>query len=183
MLWNQQSMYYRKRLQSKMALLCVLAGGCGDSSAGTDEDFGETSTMLSGSLGALGELKATASSLAIENSGEVLIYMSSTTLTCSQLMVSRWLGGVEAGAQVIELVVPSDRAVDTVAVEQGGAEVNYALGGRSSAYEKSAVAGHVTFTKGLPGPVEGTFTASFADSDDSVKGRFQAEFCAGGQGY
>ena len=147
------------------------------------EDFGETSTLLSGELGELGALKPTVSSLVIENSGEVLIYMSSAPLTCPQIMVSRWLGGVEAGAQVVEIVVPSELAVDTVDVEEG-AEVNYAAGGKSSAYEKSAIAGHVTFTKSLPGTVvEGTFTATYADAGDSVKGRFQAEFCAGGQGY
>lgn len=164
-------------------LFCsLLASAC--NSGDGEEDFGETSTMLSGELGELGALKPTVSSLVIENSGEVLIYMSSATLTCPQIMVSRWLGGVEAGAQVVEIVVPSELAVDTVAVEEGGAEVNYAAGGKSSAYEKSAIAGHVTVTKSLPGTVvEGTFTATFADAADSVKGRFQAEFCEGGQGY
>lgn len=166
-------------------LLCgLIAGGCKDGTSVEEEDFGETSTMLFGELGELGPVKPTVSSLVIENSGETLIYLSSTALTCTQLMVSRWLGDVEAGAQVVEIVVFSELAVDTVPVEGGGAEVNYASGGKSSAYEKSAVAGHVTFTKSLPGTVvEGTFSATYADAADSVKGRFQAEFCAGGQGY
>lgn len=171
------------RYSRRAALLICGLLAC-DSGA-DEEDFGETSTLLSGHLGELGDLKPTVSSLVIENSGEVLIYMSSSTLTCAELMVSRWLGGVAAGAQVVEIVVPSERAVADVAVdvEPGGAEVNYALGGRSSAYEKSAIGGHVTFTKTLPGTVEGTFTATYAADADSVKGRFQAAFCAGGQGY
>ena len=163
-------------------ILCGLLA-CNPGTDGSNEDFGETATMLSGQLGELGELEPTVSSLVIENSGEVLIYLSSAPLTCPQIMVSRWLGSVQAGAQVVELVVPTELAVDTTPVEQGGAEVNYALGGRSSAYEKSAMAGHVTFTKSLPGTVEGTFTATFADAADSVKGSFQAEYCKGGQGY
>lgn len=174
---------YPRFSQYTAAVCSLLACACGDAAGPGDDDFGETSTELSGHLGELGDLKPTVSSLVIENSGEVLIYLSSTALSCQQLTVSRWLGSVESGAQVVEIVVPSDRAVDTVAVEQGGAEVNYALGGRSSAYEKSAVSGHVTFTTGLPGPVEGTFTATYADPADSVKGRFSAEFCDGGQGY
>ena len=164
-------------------LCCSVAGAACSTNGGEDEDFGETSTLLNGHLGELGDLKPMVSSLFIENSGEILIYMSSVTLTCDQLTVSRWLGDVEMGAQVVEIVVPTELAVDAVAVEPGGAEVNYALGGRSSAYEKSAVGGHVTFTKGLPGSVEGSFSATYADAAVSVKGRFQAEFCAGGQGY
>lgn len=164
-------------------LFGALAPAACTGGGGNDDDFGETSTMLWGNLGELGELKPTASSFVIENSGEVLVYMSSTPLTCAQIQVSRWLGGVEMGAQVVELVVPADKATGTVEVGEGGAEVNYALGGRSSAYEQSAMGGHVTFTKPLPGTVEGTFVGEFADSADSVKGRFQAEYCDGGQGY
>lgn len=166
-----------------IVLGCLLACGACDG-GGDPDDFGETSTLFTGHLGELGELKPSVSSLVIENSGEVLVYMSTTTLTCPQLQSSRWLGGVAAGAQVVEIVVPSELATGTSQVEPGGAEVNYALGGRSSAYEKSAVSGHVTFTKSLPGStVEGTFVAEYADPADSVKGRFLAELCDGGQGY
>ena len=173
----------RRPLKNYTIILAVmLTAACGSGGA-NDEDFGETSTLLMGELGELGELKPTVSSLVIENSGEVLIYLSSAPLTCPELMVSRWLGDVEVGAQVVEIVVPSELAVDTVAVEPGGAEVNYAAGGKSSAYEVSAADGHVTFTKGLPNTVKESFAATYADAAVSVKGRFQAEFCAGGQGY
>lgn len=172
----------RYLLHTRTALLCsLLAVACSDSA--NDEDFGETSTLLMGELGELGELKPTVASFVIENSGEVLIYLSSAPLTCAQIMVSRWLGDAELGSQVVEIVVPAELAVDTVAVEPGAAEVNYAAGGKSSAYEVSATEGHVTFTKGLPGTVEGSFSATYADTAVSVKGRFQAEYCAGGQGY
>jgi hypothetical protein len=175
---------HKRALLAPALLLCGLLTACNDGADPEDEDFGETSTLLSGELGDLGPLKPTVSSFVIENSGEVLIYMSSATLTCPEIMVSRWLGDAPAGAQVVEIVVPSERAVDTVQVEEGGAEVNYAAGGKSSAYEKSAIAGHVTFTRSLPGTVvEGSFSATFADAGDSVKGRFQAEYCEGGQGY
>lgn len=166
-----------------LTLCSVLAHTACNGGAAADEDFGETSTMLWGNLGELGELKPTVSTYVIENSGEVLVYMSSAALTCPQIQVSRWLGGVEMGAQVVEIVVPADQASGTVQVEEGRAEVNYALGGRSSAYEQSAIGGHVTFTKTLPGTVEGTFVGEFADAADSVKGRFQAEYCDSGQGY
>ncbi len=179
----------RLHLACVAILCCSVAGAACSTNGGEDEDFGETSTLLNGHLGELGDLKPMVSSLFIENSGEILIYMSSVTLTCDQLTVSRWLGDVEMGAQVVEIVVPTELAVDAVAVEPGGAEVNYALGGRSSAYEKSAGGGHLTFTKMLPamrvaGAIgEGTVVADYADGSDSVKGRFQAEFCEGGQGY
>jgi len=174
---------------SRTIALCGLlaggAGGAGGCDAGSNaDDFGETSTLFTGHLGELGELKPSVSSFVIENSGEVLVYMSTATLTCPQIQVSRWLGSVEAGAQVVEIVVPTDLATGTSQVEPGGAEVNYTVGGRSSAYEKSAVSGHVTFTRSLPGKtVEGTFIAEYTDAADSVKGRFLAEFCNGGQGY
>ena len=99
------------RLSLHMTVMCsLLAYGCGETGP-ADEDFGETSTELSGHLGELGDLKPTVSSLVIENSGEILIYLSSAALSCQQLTVSRWLGSVEPGAQVVEIVVPSERAV------------------------------------------------------------------------
>jgi hypothetical protein len=149
--------------------------------AGTNND--ETTTHLSGTLGALGEIKPTVSSFVIANSGEILIYMSSAQLTCSQIMVSRWLGGAPAGAQIVEVVVPASKASGTVAVGDG-AEVNYAEGGKSSAYEKSASSGSVTFTTTTPkGVFEGMFNATYAKPSGAVVGSFHAEYCDGGQGY
>jgi hypothetical protein len=156
--------------------------GCSEDPTIEEKDYGETSTLLMGELGDLGPLEETASSFVIENSGEVLVYMSSVPLTCPQIMISRWLGDVEDGAQVVEIVVPSDLGVGTLHVSEG-AEVNYAAGGKSSAYEKSASDGYVKFTKSLPGTVEGSFSATYTDPPASVEGRFQAEFCEGGQGY
>ncbi|HNI36523.1 MAG TPA: hypothetical protein PLV93_14070, partial [Microthrixaceae bacterium] len=148
------------------------------------QDYGDTETLLMGELGDLGEIEPTVASIMIENSGETLVYLSSVSLTCAQLMVSRWLGDVAVGAQIIEIVVPSTRASGTVAVEEGGAEVNYAAGGKSSAYEVAATDGHVTFTQSEPGvKVVGTVEASYAGADAEVRGRFYATFCPGGQGY
>ena len=120
----------------------------------------------------------------IENSGETLIYLSSVSLVCAQLEVSRWLGDLEPGSQVVEIVVPSERATGSVPVELGGAEVNFAAGGMSSAYETAATGGRVTFTQSEPESiVVGTVVAEYADSGESVRGRFRATYCAGGQGY
>ena len=106
----------RLHLACVAILCCSVAGAACSTNGGEDEDFGETSTLLNGHLGELGDLKPMVSSLFIENSGEILIYMSSVTLTCDQLTVSRWLGDVEMGAQVVEIVVPTELAVDVVAV-------------------------------------------------------------------
>ena len=121
----------------------------------------------------------------ISNSGETLIYMSSAPLTCAQIMVSRWLGSVASGAQVVEIVVPSTKMTGTVPVAAfGSAEVNYAPGGMSSSYEKNAASGSVTFTSCVAsGPCDGTVTATYANPTGNVMGTFHAEFCAGGQGY
>jgi hypothetical protein len=110
--------------------------------------------------------------------------MSSAPITCGLLTNSRWLGSVAAGSQVVEVVVPAARTTGTVPVEEGGAEVNYAPGGMSSAYEESADSGSVTFTSfSANGVAEGTFTATYADPAGDVTGTFHAEFCANGQGY
>jgi hypothetical protein len=98
-------------------------------------------------------------------------------------MMSRWLGSFTADAQVVEIVIKGAPKVGT-AVNVGllGGEVNYAAGGKSSAYEVSAMSGSITFTKSEPmGVVEGTVMATYAMG--SVMGTFHAEFCAGGQGY
>jgi hypothetical protein len=62
--------------------------------------------------------------------------------------------------------------------------VNYAPGGMSSAYEKNAASGSVTFTTSNPsGVFEGSVTATYANPTGNVSGTFHAEFCPGGQGY
>jgi hypothetical protein len=173
--------------------VCLLAVGCSSSksdsttpdpsAAGSPATDG--ATTLSGTLGDLGKLLPTATSLVISNSGETLVYLSSATITCTTLSVSRWLGSIEAGAQVVEIVVKSSTTTGTLAVGgKNGAEVNYAKGGRSSSYEQAASSGSVTFTKNEPqGVVEGSFSATYASPTGDVSGTFHAEFCDGGQGY
>jgi hypothetical protein len=162
-------------------------GGAGSASlagAGGGGGGDTTGTSLTGTLGSLGAVQPTVSSFVIANSGETLIYMSSAPITCELLTMSRWLGSVAAGSQVVEIVVPSTRITGTVPVEDGGAEVNYAPGGMSSAYEESAESGSVTFTTSTPnGVFEGSVTATYANPAGNVSGTFHAEFCAGGQGY
>ena len=103
-------------------------------------------------------------------------------LPCSAIQQSRWLGSLPTGSQVVELVmkgVPTDG--QTVQVPPG--EVNYAPGGKSSSYEKSASSGSITFTHGGAGKaVDGTFTGKISASD-TITGTFHAEFCATGQQY
>ena len=82
--------------------------------------------------------------------------------------------------RVVEIVIPGDPTVGSMEIPP--AEVNYAPGGMSSAYEVGADSGTVTFTSAtVDGPVEGTVTATYPHGD--VAGAFHAEFCAGGQGY
>ncbi|HVZ36237.1 MAG TPA: hypothetical protein VG963_27605 [Polyangiaceae bacterium] len=151
--------------------------------AGVDAGAVDTSiTKLSGTLGALGAVMPTVSSIVIANSGEVLVYMASAPLTCAMMQESRWLGSLPAGSQVVEIVVKAPVKVGTVQVDPG--EVNYAPGGMSSAYEKNAASGSITFVKAeTNGPVEGTVTATYNNPAGTVSGPFHAEFCAGGQQY
>jgi hypothetical protein len=171
------------------------SGGAGDGGSassdggaagagGSSENTSGAVTALTGTLGDLGSVKPTVSTLVIANSGEVLIYMSSAPITCALLSESRWLGSVDAGSQVVEIVVPASRTTGTIPVEEGGAEVNYAPGGMSSAYEESADSGSVTFTKfAANGVAEGTVEATYGSPAGNVAGTFHAEFCDGGQGY
>jgi hypothetical protein len=155
--------------------------GTDAATSGSNADGGDGATAFTGTLGKLGVAKATVASLFIENSGETLIYLSSTPITCTQLTVSRWLGSVEPGAQVVEIVVKGTPKVGQIAVPP--AEVNYSEGGKSSAYEVNAESGNVTFTKTeAKGVVAGNFTASYGDGS-AIEGSFHAAFCDGGQGY
>ena len=107
--------------------------------------------------------------------------MSSAPITCDQLKISRWLGMITAGAQVVEVVIAGPPKLATMNVPPG--EVNYGEGGRSSAGEVVAEAGSITFTVAEPNTlVEGTLSATYAGGA-SIRGNFRAEFCAAGQGY
>lgn len=137
-------------------------------------------TQLNGTLGKLGAVQATVSSLFISNSGETLIYLSSAPLTCATLKVSHWLTSGKAGSQVVEIVIKGDPVVATVDVPDG--EINYAAGGKSSAYEVNADSGSIVFTKAVTKKsVEGTLSAQYGS--DTISGTFSATFCDGGQGY
>lgn len=155
--------------------------GAGDGSTAGGPPTSAT-TSLSGTLGDLGAVQPIVSSLVILNSGERLVYLSTAPITCDTLAVSRWLGSTPADAQVVEIVVKSTVTTGTLPV--GKAEVNYAKGGRSSAYEQTAATGSVTFAINEPmGVAEGTVTATFVNPTGTVMGAFHAEFCDGGQGY
>jgi len=164
-------------------------GGVGDASssagdgAAADTDGGASaSTSLTGTLGSLGAVQATVSSLVTANSGETIVYLSSAPLTCADIQTSRWLGSLPKGSQVVELVIKGAPKPSTYKV--GPAEVNYAPGGMSSAYEKSADSGSITFTEGAASSaVSGTISATYGSPKGDVSGSFHAEFCAGGQEY
>ena len=152
--------------------------GTGPAAGGSDSGTpGKTS--LSGTLGALGAVQSTVSSVWISNSGETLVYMSSAAITCDQLTVSRWLGSTTAGSQVVEVVIKGDPKVADYPVPPG--EVNYAQGGKSSAYEVKADSGKISFTAADAQVVEGTVMGTFGSN--SVHGTFHADFCANGQNY
>lgn len=144
-------------------------------------DASASGTKLSGTLGALGAAKPTASSLWLSTKGGTFLYFSSAHLTCEQVKTLGWLGTVAAGAQVVEVVTGGAPQVGTLAVPP--AEVNYAEGGKPSTSEVGATEGTVTFTKAeANGVIEGTFTATF-DGGDMLAGTFHAAFCAGGQDF
>src|SRR5438128_2533282 len=124
-------------------VVCAALAGCGSSDGGSQAPGGaagsddgaagspaaDGATSLTGTLGDLGPASATATSLAISNSGETLIYMSSAPITCDMLKTSRWLGSVDATAQVVEIVFKSTAKVGTLTVgPPDDAEVNYAKG-------------------------------------------------------
>lgn len=150
-----------------------------DASVSQDAAVGGTATALTGTLGTVGTVLPTVSSWVISNSGETLIYLTSAPLSCEQLKVSRWLGAFTAGAQVVEIVVRGNAPIGVAR----NSEVNFATGGKSSAYETAAATASVTFTKSDPmGSIEGKVSATYLPSGE-VMGTFHAEFCAGGQGY
>jgi len=153
--------------------------GAADGNAGDSGGSGAGSTTLSGTLGALGAVKPIVSTLWISNSGETLVYMSSATLTCDQLMVSRWLGAATTGSQVVEVVIKGAPKLADYPVPPG--EVNFAQGGKSSAYETTATSGKIHFTSADAQVLEGSVMATYGA--DSISGTFHGVFCANGQGY
>lgn len=159
-----------------------LLAACSSSSDPVPSDIGPiASTSITGTLGSLGAVQPTASSFVISNSGETLVYLSSGTLTCDQIKVSRWLGSATANSQVIEIVISgAPSTAKTYAVPPS--EVNFAQGGKSSATETSADSGSVVFSRAdSGGDVEGTLSAAYGSAH--ITGVFHATFCASGQGY
>jgi hypothetical protein len=80
---------------------------------------------------------------------------------------------------VVEIVVKGAPQVADYPVPPG--EVNYARGGKSSAYEVNADSGKISLTAADAQVVEGTVMATYGSN--SISGTFHAEFCAGGQNY
>lgn len=173
-------------LVTKLRLFLALglgAAACGSSSpSNPNVDAGAipAGTAITGTLGTLGPAQPTVASFMISNSGETLLYFSSGPLTCQQVTVSRWLGGTQAGSQVVELVLPGAPTVGDHPVPP--AEVNYAPGGMSSSHEVNADSGKITFTAVTPNAsATGTFSAKYGS--DMITGTFNATFCANGQGF
>lgn len=160
-----------------------LATGCtsGDPT-GTDT---AVYTVLTGDLGELGPLQPIVSGQVIEYSGETITYLSTVDLPCASMAESRWLGSLPAEAQIVEIVFKSDTTGSDLEVGgTGSLEVNYAKGGRSSAYEVGASSGTVTLTDHTAGgPIAGYVDATYKSPDGFLAGPFEAEFCPGGQQY
>jgi hypothetical protein len=163
------------------------AGGSSGASNGGASGAGGTSggsASITGTIGALGAVKPIVNAWVISNSGETLIYMSTAPLTCMmmQTMGVGWLSKLPAGSQVVEIVVKGTPSAKTYPVGPLQGEVNYAPGGMSSAYEKNATGGSITFTSAMAnGPVEGSVMATYAMG--SIMGTFHAEFCSMGSQY
>jgi hypothetical protein len=167
------------------------SGPSGDTSGedSTDTDVTDTDTntdaVLTGTLGDLGELQPIVSANVIEYSGETITYLSTVPLTCEAMATSRWLGSLDASAQVVEIVYKSATTeTELVVGGTGSLEVNYAKGGRSSAYEQGAVSGTVTLTAHVSGgDIAGIVDATYQSPAGSLHGPFAATFCPGGQEY
>jgi len=152
------------------------AGAGGSMSAGGND--------LSGTLGALGAVKPVMAGWATTNGLETLIYLSSSPLTCAQMMTKgvKWLASLPAGTQVVEIVVRGTALVGTTAVGPLQGEVNYAEGSKSSSNEVVASSGSIMFTKAEAKKVfEGTLMATYPKG--SLMGKFHADWCEGGTEY
>jgi hypothetical protein len=154
------------------------------SSAGSGGSASSGSSSLTGTLGALGAVKPVMAGWATTNGNETLVYLSSSPLTCAQMMTmgTKWLASLPAGTQVIEVVIRGTAKVGMVPVQPLQGEVNYAEGSKSSSTEVNASSGSINVTKAeSKGVIEGTIDATFAMG--SVKGNFHADWCQGGAEY
>lgn len=152
------------------------AGGGGAAGATTGG-----SSMLTGTLGALGPAQPIMAGFAITNGPETLVYLSSAPLTCAQMMMGgvKWLSTLPAKSQVVEIVVPGTASAKTYMVGSFMAEVHYAEGSKSSSTEATASSGSVVFSKASKGGVhEGTVSATFPMG--MLMGTFHTEWCQGG---
>ena len=159
----------------------VIIGCTGEETGGADT----SNTVLTGTLGDLGELQPIVDGRVIEYSGETITYLSTVELPCESMAESRWLGNLDADAQIVEIVYKSDTTETELEVGgTGSLEVNYAKGGRSSSYEEGADSGTVTLTDHVSGgDISGYVDASFSSPSGSVNGPFDAVFCPGGQEF
>ena len=156
----------------------AIAAACGPAVEEVPLDYSKSA--LDGTLGELGVIEPIVSSLMITNSGETLIYLGTQPLSCAGLTISRWLGQTPPDTQVVEIVLHGDAEVKSFDVPPH--EVNYAKGGRSSAFEVGADSGQVNVVTAKIGElVEGDIDVFYGA--DEVKGTFHATFCDGGQGY
>ncbi|MCA9488381.1 MAG: hypothetical protein KC621_00615 [Myxococcales bacterium] len=169
------------RLSCLLPLILPVVGCAADGSSASDTAY----SVLTGDLGELGELNPIVSGQVIEYSGETITYLSTVDLACDAMVESRWLGALDPDAQVIEIVFKSDTAgTDLEVGGTGSLEVNYASGGRSSAYEVGAASGTVSLTDHTAGgPIVGYVDATYTHPSGFVAGPFEAEFCPGGQQY
>jgi len=142
------------------------------------------SSNLTGTLGALGAVKPVVNGWATTNGLETLIYLSSSPLTCAQMMTmgTPWLRALPAGTQVIEIVVRGSAMVGTTNVGFLAGEVNYAEGSKSSSNEVNASGGSIMFTKVEDKKVyEGMVMATYPMG--MLSGTFHADWCEGGAEY
>lgn len=156
-------------------------GSAGSAGSGMPMDNGSN---LTGTLGALGAVKPVVNGWATTNGLETLIYLTSAPLTCAQMMTMgvKWLPGLPAGTQVIEIVVRGTAMVGTTQVGLFQGEVNYAEGSKSSSYEVVGSSGSIMFTKAEDKKVyEGMIMATFPMG--MVSGTFHADWCEGGTEY
>lgn len=159
-------------------------GGSTGGSAGAGGASGGGNAMITGTIGALGAVKPIVNAWVIQNSGETLIYLSTAPLTCMMMQTQGvgWLPKLPAGSQVIELVIKGNPSAKMYPIGALQGEANYAPGGMSSAYEKNATGGSITFTMAMAGgPVDGSVMATYAMG--SIMGTFHAEFCSMGSQY
>jgi hypothetical protein len=160
------------------------SGGGGSVAAGAGGSMSAGGNDLSGTLGALGAVKPVMAGWATTNGLETLIYLSSSPLTCAQMMTKgvKWLASLPAGTQVVEIVVRGTAMVGTTPVGPLQGEVNYAEGSKSSSNEVVASSGSIMFTKADAKKVfEGTLMATYPKG--SLMGKFHADWCEGGTEY